>query len=411
MSMSQTPDAPSPAPSDVLTPLSPAEGGGRLRGGNAARRVLVLMFAAAVTSGTAGLRPGSGLSGGLWLALYAAGFLPGFWLPLLVVRLSSRRVGLAPVLTTVGVGHWGGSTVRHGRLVVFRQVPLLPPVWLLALTEPAVPLGRLRAATAAGSLLSAVSAAALLACGGPAAVAGWGAAWAVMMTLATSIIMPGSFVAMLFRPPSGGAAGLAELRHGPAELAAVRALAAGRLTAAREALSEPCAEPGASRSLAEATLALAEGDVEEAARGALRVYRQSRRTERRAGAVRVHAQALAEGIAAGRWTAEQAGPALDAAVAALRTIHPKLLRVSELPATLATLNGRTHDAVALATRAAAIAPDALSRARVLAVRAEVLAAAGDGDEARRALTQARRLAPGLTRTALAARTVAPEGTS
>ncbi|MFI1092407.1 hypothetical protein [Streptomyces sp. NPDC020917] len=393
MSMPQMPAAGVPAPSDVLTVLSPPADLARRRArSNAIPLVLAAGLLAYVALAAADLMPGSRVDGRLWGVLSLAGLLAGSWLPHLVLRVLAGPAGLAPIRVSVGVGHWGGSRVRRGQLVAFRQVPLFPVTWQLALTGPEVGLTRLRAASAVALLVPAGGAAALLAAGGPAAAAGSSCAAVVLFQVAVGMLTRHAIVAVLFHSASGGLRErFAELRHGPAELAAARALAAGRVTAAREALAEPCEAPDPTRLMLEATLDLAEGHVEPAARQALLLYRQSLVGPRQAAAMRIYAQALAQGIAAGRWTEEEAGPALDAAVSTLRAYAPPMLKASELPAVQARRQGRTHAAVALARRGAALAPEAFTRARVLVVLAELLDSVGNADEARDALRQSQHL--------------------
>lgn len=327
---------------------------------------------------------------------FALGMIAGMNVHVLAGRLLGRFTGAATVWTSLGIGRWLGSTVRRGRLLTFRLLPLI----LLNTCQVVVDRPGLRRRMwwgAALPLLVQVSAAgALIAAGGPAAAVGWGVA-AMVVLLAT--VQPGRVTTpawRLLRLPFGQEdQRLTEWLHDPASLAAARATAAGRIDLARAALDAGGPSGSARRQAMTVIVALAEGRCGEAAHGAAELRDRSVAPELRRGALQLYASALADGIAAGHWAAADAMPSFDAALAALRAESPAALRGTDLAAMEALFGSRPQRAERLAALAVTTAPDALARARALLTQAAAHTAAGHPALAAPLRTRAAALAPAL----------------
>nr|WSX77029.1 hypothetical protein OH826_26240 [Streptomyces sp. NBC_00899] len=328
---------------------------------------------------------------------FALGMIAGMNLHVLAYRLLGRFTGSATVWTSLFVGRWLGSTVRRGRLLTFRLLPLV----LLNTCQVVVDRPGLRRRMwwgAALTLLAEVLAAAvLIAAGGTAAPIGWGVAAATVL-LAT--VQPGRVTTpawRLLRLPFGQEdQRLGEWLHDPASLAAARATAAGRIDLARAALDAGGPSGSARRQGMDVIVTLAEGRCGEAARTAAELRERSVAPELRRGALQLYACALADGIAAGHWPAADAMPSFDAALAALRADSAAAaLRGTDLAAMEALFRSRPQRAERLAALAVTVAPDALARARALLTQAAAHTAAGHPALAAPLRTRAAALAPTL----------------
>lgn len=329
--------------------------------------------------------------------LFALGMFLGMNLQVLATLLYGRLSGLATVWLSVGVGRWLGSTVRGGRLVTFRSLPLiLVNACMVVVARPG-----LRRRMWCGAVLTVLTellvAALLVAAGGPVAYLGWGVA---VLAVLTSTVRPGRATTQawrLFRLPFGQEEQrLAEWLHDPASLAAARAAAAGRVDLLRAALdgAEPSDAPR--RQAMTAVLALAEGRCADAARTAAALRERSQAPTLRTGALQLYACAIADGIAAGHWRAEEAMPTFSAALAALRAEAPAAaVRGTDLAAMEALFAGRAGQAERLAAQAASVAPDVLSRARALLTQSAAHTVAGHPALAPAPLARAQALSPTL----------------
>ncbi|MFC4032656.1 hypothetical protein ACFO3J_14325 [Streptomyces polygonati] len=337
------------------------------------------------------------------LLLFFLGTLLEVNLSQLFLLAATRPAGLAVVWSSVGVGRRLGSTVRGGRLVTFRSLPLILCYACVVVTERAEQGLRLWRATVLAVLAELAVAAALILSGGAAAPLGWGmATWSVLF----GVIKPGTVTSRawtLFRLPFGGrVSDLAEWAHDPVSLAAARALAAGRIDVMRAALAgaEPSRRP--QRRAMEAALALAEGRYDDAAREswALRTELESRRL--RLDALRTFAATLACAMEAGHWAPQDALPRFNAAMAELRDEQGPQLRVNGLAALAALFEGNPSQAEKKAAYAVRMAPDSSTLTEAHLTRAAAQSALGRHDAARASLAKAAALAPGLRRVAVVA---------
>lgn len=326
---------------------------------------------------------------------FLLGAVLGLQLHVLLSLALCRWAGTSAVSLSVGAGTWLGSTRVAGRLLVFRVLPVVPLNTCMLLVRPRK--WRLWSAMVAILVVEAVTAALLF----PSRL-GIGVAFVVVMVLVGKPLTPMSAFWTLFRLPFGTQEQrLEEWTYRPAVLAATRELLAGRTTAARAALGE---NDGTQRWLGTAcTLALAEGRFAEAAEQANELYSRSREPQLKAGALQVYAAAMADAVAAGHWQPQEALPQFATTMRQLRDIQPVVLRMTDLGAVDSLLKQWPQQAVKQAGYAAAVAPDAVSRARALCTQAVALAYCGRTAKAHKVLATAERTAPGLDRVAVARR--------
>lgn len=360
-----------PLPAGVPHDPAGSPGTTRAAGRRALPNLLVVTGTAAVAVlSAAGALP---LSAPAFLR-FALGMVAGLNIHVLCDRLLGPLSGLARVWTSVGVGRRLGSTVRRGRLLTFRLLPLIIVSTCHVLVDRPGLRRRLWCGAALTLLAEVLAAAALIAAGGRATGIGWGVA-AVAALLAT--VQPGRVGTpawRLLRLPFGQEdQRLTEFLHDPASLAAARAAGAGRIGQARAALDAGEPSGSARRQAMTAVVALAEGRCGEAARTAAALRERSVAPALRREALQLYACAVGDGIVAGHWRADEAGPVFSAALAALRSESSAAFRGTDLAAMEALFLSRPREAEKLATRAASTAPDALARARALRTRAAALA--------------------------------------
>jgi hypothetical protein len=374
------------------------------RGRAATRRPVQRIVAAAVGAvfgylGASGRLP---LAGPHAFWFFLVGFLAALGVANLLLAVLARPSGLAVVWASVGAGRWAGSAVSGGKLLTFRWTPLIPFMACLIVVDRPGLRRRLWAGTAVAVGAELVAGAALVAAGGPAVAAlGWGV---VVMTALASFVNPGTVGSrawILLRLPFTRHWGrLAELVHEPGLVPVARALSAGQVAAARSALEAAGPADSPRYRWTRAALALAEGRYAEAAQEAYAVYEACGLPETRQGALTLYARALADGAAAAVWRRDQVQPAFAATLAALRADRPALVRVTDLGAIEALLHDDPVRGAKLARYAAAVAPDAVSRAHALVTLSMALAWTGDTAAATDAARRATRLAPGLRHPAL-----------
>ncbi|SHK71002.1 hypothetical protein SAMN05216499_101437 [Actinacidiphila paucisporea] len=364
-----------PLPDGVARDPADSPGTAHTAGRRALPNLLVVMATAALgLLSAAGALPFTAAD----LMRFALGMVVGLNIFFLGYRLLGRFSGLAEVWTSIGVGRRLGGTVRRGRLLTFRLLPLIVVNTCQVVVDRPGLRRRMWWGTALTLLAEALSGAALIAAGGSAAAIGWGVA---ALTVMLVTVQPGRVTSpawRLLRLPFGREdQRLAEWVHDPASLAAARAATAGRIDLARAALD--AAEPSGSarRQAMTAVVALAEGRCDDAARTAAALRERSVSPELRRGALQLYASALADGIAAGHWSRADALPAFSAALAALRAESPAAaLRGTDLAAMEALFGARPREAEKLASLAVAMAPDNLSRARALLTLAAAHTVAG-----------------------------------
>ncbi|MFI0944037.1 hypothetical protein [Streptomyces sp. NPDC021020] len=380
-----TPPAP---PHDPTVPPPPPDLSGPP--GASRNRTVTFVIAAAV-GGTVGV---AGSSHGLpfpehYFLLFFAGMLLAVSLHNVLSRLLGPFTGLAAVYSSIGAGPWLWATTVGGRQLVLRPLPLILYSPCMVVTDRPGLRRRMWWGELVQLLVQAAVAAALVAAGGAAAAVGWGIAF---LTLLTHVLAPGRVTSpawRLLRLPFGTEEGrLGEWQADDATIAATRAAGAGRIDLMRAALA--AAPPsGSPRRLAlSAMLALAEGRSVEAAHTAVELYARSAAPSLRAGALYLYAAAVSDGVRAGQIPAEQGLPYFAAAMTGLRAQGPALARRTDLAAREAYFQGRLPQAAKLAARAAANAPEALSRAGALDTLAAVHAAAGRPVDAARAHARA-----------------------
>ncbi|MFI0900208.1 hypothetical protein [Streptomyces sp. NPDC020983] len=324
-----------------------------------------------------------------YFLLLLAGVLLAVSLHNVLTRLLGPLTGLAPVYSSIGAGAWLWAGTVGGRLLVVRPLPIILYSPCMVVADRPGLRRRLWWGALVQLLLQAAVAAALVAAGGPAEAVGWGIA---LLTVLIHVLAPGRVTSpawRLLRLPFGKEeAKLGEWRIDDATLAATRAAGAGRVDLMRAALAAAPPSDSPRRLTLATMLALAEGRSVEAAHAAVDLYARSTAPTLRAGALSLYAAAISDGVRAGSIPAEQGLPYFAAAMTGLRAQAPAVLRRTDLPAREAYFQGRLPVAAKLAARAAANAPEALSRAGALDTLAAVHAAAGRPAEAARAHARA-----------------------
>ncbi|CAG6391081.1 conserved membrane hypothetical protein [Actinacidiphila cocklensis] len=374
-------------PQDAFAPFPPGPSGASGLWNRLPRNLVALLIG--VAAGL--LLAASGLSfDDRAMPLVALGAVLAVSVHGLLAGLLARRSGLASIHSHVGVGRWIGSLTVGGQLLVFRLLPLVLFAPCRAVADLPDLRRRLWRATAVQFLLQSAISAALVLAGGPAAALGWGLGAVTLLTFTSRPHRVTSPAWRLLRLPFGKEeARLDEWRCDPAALAAARAQSSGRLDLMRAALTAAPPSGSPRRQALWAGLALAEGRYGEATYEAVALLGRSTAPSLRAEALHLYACALSDGIRTGLWPADQAMPHFTAAAAALRAqAAPAVLRRTDLGAREAYFQGDYKRAVTLAARAAATAPEALSRSMALNTLAVAHTAAGRPRDAARAAARA-----------------------
>lgn len=352
-----------------------------------AARVLTLTFAFAVGVGVATFTVSGGLAYGM---LVPVGLLVGINLYTLLAFLLARPSGLAALYVSVGGGRWLGSTTVAGRLVVFRMVPVLLLNACLVATDRAGLRMRWWAWAVVRLLVQLAVCAALVAAGGPAAMVGWGAVAGTVLLYALSPTKVTSAGWQVFRLASPAAEEqLAEWRCDEATVTGAQALGRGRIDQVREILRAAPPSGSPQRQALRISLALAERRPAEAAHEAVALAARSHAPTLRRGALQFYAYAVSDGVTYGLWPRDEALPHFSGALAALRAeFGVAALRGTDLGAREALFGGRPDRAAAVATLAAAMSPEAFSRAIALTTLSVAHASAGQTPAATRAADRA-----------------------
>ncbi|WP_159012072.1 hypothetical protein [Streptomyces sp. NRRL F-5123] len=324
-----------------------------------------------------------------YFLLLPVGVLLAVSLHNVLTRLLGPFAGLAPVYSSLGAGPWLGATTVGGRQLVLRPLPLILYSPCMVVADRPGLRRKLWWGAFVQLLVQSAVAAALIAAGGAVAAVGWGIA---LITVLIHVLAPGRVTSpawRLLRLPFGTEEDrLGEWRVDDATIAATRAAGAGRIDLVRAALAAAPPSDSPRRLTLTTMLALAEGRSAEAAHAAVDLYARSTAPSLRAGALALYAAAISDGVRAGHFPAESGLPYFAAAMDGLRAQAPAILRRSDLVAREAYFQGRLPLAAKLAARAAANAPEALSRAGALDTLAAVHAAAGRPAEAARAQARA-----------------------